>query len=67
MAKGIHPQIPSSSDKLEELFPNIREARLLEKSQFRGKVAEHKKTHPCCINPEMCVAMEESPNTPRRF
>lgn len=63
MSDQIHPP----SNKLEDLFPNIRDARLLEESRFRTKVAEHKKTHPCCIHPEMCVAMEEAPNTPRRF
>ena len=55
-------------DKMEELLQDLRTQRVVEQATkeaiFRMKVEAHKKAHPCCIYPEVCVTLEEAPKPP---
>jgi hypothetical protein len=51
-------------NRLEDIFPvEMGKAQLVAELEFRRKIEEHKKKHPCCIHPEVCVTFENAPKT----
>lgn len=59
------PRPISPEDLVEEtkkiLLKKRIEQEMMENLNFQQRVAEHKRKHPCCIYPEICVVAEQLP------